>query len=252
MSNYQAIIFDLDGTLIDSVKDIADAANSALEQRGFPLHSYEEYRGFIGHGLRNLCQRSLPERFKLPIEAGSAGPDRQLTEEGQRELDICHRILMDTYRAHPTDKTVLYPGIERVLEHARSKGIRMAVLSNKADELTQKILCGLGVDSFFKVITGLRDGFARKPDPASTLWVLRQLQDAQGRPLAKEKVLYVGDSAVDMQTAKAAGLDSVACSWGFRPLQELEEQRPTWLIHRPESLIDLLEGKLPTHSPQAF
>ncbi len=217
MSRFKAIIFDLDGTLVDSVYDIADAGNVALKTLGYPPHSYEEYRHFIGHGLRELCRKSLPE-----------------DQREEAVIDSCHRLLAAHYQAHSTDKTRLFPGMEEVLEKCRRQGLKLAVLSNKADILTQDILRRLNIHSWFKVVTGLRDGFARKPDPKGVFWVCNCLN------CPKENILYVGDSAIDMQTARAAGLESVACRWGYRPEEELLNEHPDHIIRQPLELLDIL------------
>jgi len=222
----KAVIFDLDGTLIDSVRDIADAANTALEKRGHPLHTYDEYRTFIGKGLRNLCERSLPEVFRT-------------TEE----IEACHTILMARYLAHPVDKTIPYPCIPEVLATLQQQGLAMAVLSNKADILTCKIIKELGLEPYFVVVSGLRDGFPRKPDPAGAFWVLEQLNKASAQKILPENVLYCGDSAVDMQTAQAAGFESVACTWGFRPREELEACKPDHLIDSASEIVSLISDE---------
>lgn len=229
----KAVIFDLDGTLIDSVCDIADAANAALRQHGHPLHTYDEYRTFIGKGLRNLCERSLPESFRT-----------------NEEIEACHAILMAHYLEHPVDKTQPYPGIREVLASLHGKGYPMAVLSNKADILTCKIIKELGLMPFFTVVSGLRDGFPRKPDPQGAFWVLEQLNKAcTDLNILPENILYCGDSAVDMQTAEAAGFTSCACTWGFRPRAELEACHPHYMVNTPCEILTTGKGDGPYFPP---
>lgn len=217
MLRYQALIFDLDGTLANTLYDIADAANAALALRKHPLHSYAEYRTFIGHGLRNLCERSLPQNART-----------------ETEIDLCHQLLMNYYREHPVDKTVLYQGIEEVLRQVKEKGMKTAVLSNKADELTQKIIERLGIKTYFDHVLGSRAEFPRKPNPCSAMY----LADRLG--CLPENILYIGDSGVDMQTAKAAQMTSIGVCWGFRSREELQENGACHIIEKAEELFDLI------------
>lgn len=225
MSPYKAVIFDLDGTLADTIHDIAAAANASMAARQHPVHSLEEYRRMVGHGLRNLCWQALPEEAR-----------------NETELDICHRITMQYYRAHPVDGTRLYPGMKEVLTQLHEEGLHLAVLSNKADELTRVIVERLGVAPLFTVVSGLRDGFPRKPDPAGARWVIDRLQEHTGERILPAQVLYVGDSGVDMQTAANCGFVSLGVTWGFRSREELVENGAGQIA---DSAADILSAALP-------
>ncbi|MBQ9202482.1 MAG: HAD family hydrolase [Bacteroidales bacterium] len=224
MSPYKAVIFDLDGTLADTIHDIAAAANASMAARQHPIHSLEEYRRMVGHGLRNLCWQALPQEAR-----------------DEDELDICHRLTMQYYRAHPVDGTRLYPGMKQVLVRLHEEGLHLAVLSNKADELTRVIIEKLEVEPLFTVVSGLRDGFPRKPDPAGAHWVMDRLQEQAGERILPAEVLYVGDSGVDMQTAANCGFVSLGVTWGFRSREELIENGAR---HIADSAADILSTAL--------
>ncbi len=225
MSNFQSVIFDLDGTLIDSVPDIANACNAALAQRNHPLHNYEEYKQLIGKGLRNLCERALPS-----------------DQQNETEIEACHEILMNHYLAHPCDETKVYEGIAEVLEKLHTAGLKMAILSNKADVLTSLIIEKLGLSKHFTIVSGLRKEFPRKPNPESGLWILSELSKAAGKNIQPEEVLYIGDSGVDMQTANNCGFFALGVTWGFRSEEEIRENGASRIARRPEEIIDIALG----------
>jgi len=213
----QAVLFDLDGTLIDSLHDIADAMNRVLEARGFPLHTYDNYRTFIGKGLRNLTERSLPENCR-----------------DEDTVNILHHDLMVDYGIHFVRKTRLYQGIPELLDALTEKGLKLAILSNKADEITQKIV-GDMLDRWpFGCILGTGGKIPRKPDPTGAFLCCKKLQ------VKPEHILYLGDSGLDMQTAITAGMIPVGVTWGFRTREELTENGARQLIDRPEELLTLL------------
>lgn len=215
MTTVKAIIFDLDGTLVDTLNDLTDANNYALEQLGFPGHSPQEYKLLVGAGSRELARKALP-------------PDRvDLT-------DTLLEMILDRYKDHCLDKTKPYPGIRELLAELDSRDIRLAVLSNKPDALTKHIAIDIFGSDCFEIITGHLDGTPTKPDPTSVLGILEQMK------LSHTDVLYVGDSAVDMATAIAAQLRAVGVSWGFRDRQELQDAGADHIIDRAAELLDLL------------
>lgn len=222
MSNFQAVIFDLDGTLINSVPDIANACNAALSARNHPLHNYEEYKQLIGKGLRNLCERALP-----------------INMQNEEEIEVCHEILMNYYLEHPCDETEVYEGIPQVLEKLHAAGLKLAVLSNKADVLTALIIEKLGLSKYFTIVSGLRKEFPRKPDPTSALWILSELSRDAGQEIAPEKVLYIGDSGVDMQTANNSGFYALGVTWGFRSEEEIRENGAKSIIHERKEIVKI-------------
>ena len=214
--NYRAVIFDLDGTLADTLEDIADNMNRALVAHGFPTHNYDDYRFFVGNGLRNLVTCSLPEHAR--------------TDE---IVDACHDRMVIEYNMNYIVKTRLYDGIPELLDTLSSRQIKMAVLSNKADPLTQKICDQLLKYWKFEIIMGANDRFPRKPNPASALFVSEQIG------IMPAGICYLGDSDVDMKTAIAAGFYPVGAGWGFRSKEELTANGAKHIIYYPADLLEV-------------
>lgn len=212
-----AVIFDLDGTLLNTLGDLRAATNHALEVRGLPPHSMEEIRQFIGNGIRLLIRRAMPE--------GTT----------EAEIDAALDDFKAYYAAHIHDRTVPYDGIPQLLTALRKRGIKVAVLSNKIDSASQQL-----IEYFFPgktdVVFGEHVGVPRKPDPTSCRMVMQQLG------VQPEQVLYVGDSGTDMQTAKNAGLYAVGVTWGFRSKEVLLENGADVLVHRPEQILQILDS----------
>lgn len=220
---FKAIIFDLDGTLIDTIQDIADAMNAVLARHHFPTHSYAAYKTFVGNGLKNLTMRSLPE-----------------TERSESMIDSCHQELMEQYGAHCIDKSVLYPGIKELLEKFRQMGDgkpKLAILSNKADVLTQVIIEQIGIRNYFEVVLGNRPELPRKPDPTAARIVADQLQ------CSPADILYVGDSGIDMQTAHAAGMTALGVTWGFRSREDLMENKAQAIVDDAADIFSFFAGQ---------
>lgn len=216
-TNFRAVIFDLDGTLINSLHDIADSMNRVLESKGFQTHHYDAYRYFVGRGLRVLVGRTLPEELR--------------TEEMITDL---YSGLVKDYKENCLGKTVLYEGISELLDALNKKPLKLAILSNKADEITQKITNDLVPLWPFEIILGSKAEFPRKPDPTSALLISQQLG------VSPNEILYVGDTGVDMTTAVAAGMYPVGVTWGFRTKEELLEHGAKAIIDKPLELLDLL------------
>lgn len=209
----RAVIFDLDGTLVDSLADIAAATNACLEAAGFPTHPQERYREFVGDGLTALVRRAL----------GTRG-----------ELESMCSAVATRYASACTERTRPYPGIEDILVELRRRGLRLGVLSNKPDPLTRDVTRLLFGPAAFDVVAGERPGTPRKPDPTSALWMARTLG------VEPSECVFVGDSPVDLATAHAARMTAVAVSWGYRSAVDFEPHRPHLLVDRPESLLDLI------------
>ncbi len=216
MKNYQAVIFDLDGTLVDSLTDIADSMNNILLRFGYPTYSYEAYKYFVGNGLKNLVYNCLPEGEK--------------TEE---KATHCLSAMMEEYGKHYADKTHLYNGISELLDFLVLNKMKLAVLSNKADEITKKICNRLLSQWHFDIILGATENFPRKPAPNAALYISKQLN------INTEKFLYLGDTNIDMKTANASGMFSVGVTWGFRTRQELQEGGAKMIIDFPTDLLSL-------------
>ncbi len=211
-------IFDLDGTLINSLYDLADAMNYALEKNGYPVHDREKYRFMVGSGISVLADRAMV------VPEG--------TDSSEKEAILAD--FNDYYSKHNIDLTVPYEGIEKLLDELDNMGTGYAVLSNKPDEFTVRIVEKLFPGRKFSVVMGKREEYPRKPDPASVFAVMRK---AGARA---DECLYIGDSNVDMQTAANAKIRSVGVSWGFRPVEELIDAGAEKIAYKPSDIIEFL------------
>jgi phosphoglycolate phosphatase len=214
---FRAVIFDLDGTLLDTLDDIANAANHVLAARGFPTHPNASYRTFVGEGVIKLMVRALPKAHR--DEAAVQASVGAYVQEYERTWNAL---------------TKPYPGVPEMLDALAVRGLKLAVLSNKPDHFTQQCVDQLLAKWTFDSVLGASDQFPRKPDPASAVETAKRL----GVPRAE--CLYVGDSGVDMQTACAAGMRAVGVLWGFRGQEELLREGAQLLIKKPSELLDLL------------
>ena len=208
---YKLAIFDLDGTILNTLEDLADATNFALREHGYPERTIEEVRRFVGNGIRRLIERAVPG---------------ELTTE---EIDGVHNTFSAYYQQHCADKTRPYEGILQLLERLRAAGCLTAVVSNKADAAVQP-LCRHYYKGLFDYAVGERAGIRRKPAPDSVQEVLRRLR------VDPADAVYIGDSEVDIQTAANAGLDSIIVTWGFRERTFLESQGGRRFVDRPEEI----------------
>ena len=211
---FKAVLFDLDGTLLDSLEDIADAMNDALRDKGLPIHPVEKFRFFIGDGVRTLTGRVLPE-------------DRR----NEDEIDDLLRVYQDNYRRGWANKTRPYDGIPRLLEDLAHKGLMLTVLSNKQDEFTKKMIPHYFPEITFRIVRGVNKDTAPKPDPRGAMAI------AAGLDIKPEQFLYLGDTGTDMKTAVGAGMYPVGVSWGFRPREELARHGARLIIDRPAELL---------------
>ena len=214
----QAIIFDLDGTLLDTLADIGDSVNQMLAEYGFPGHTMDDYRRFIGNGIQVLVMRALP----------IAGRSEEL-------VTACVQRAREIYWENWNRKTRPYAGITTLLDNLKRKGLPLAVLSNKPHDFTVRYVKAYFGKWDFKVVMGQNDRFPVKPDPASKLDIARQIG------LAPASFLFVGDSVVDMQTALAAGMHAVGVAWVFKGAKELTENGCQTLLEHPLELLRLLE-----------
>jgi len=211
---FRAVIFDLDGTLADTLEDIADSMNHVLIQNGFPTHEYNAYRFYVGNGLLNLITCCLHENAR--------------TDD---IINACYKQMIAEYSSNYINKTRLYDGIPELLDYLTAQGVKMAVLSNKADAITQKICAELLANWNFEVILGASDRFPRKPNPAAALFIAEEMG------VETSDICYLGDSDVDMKTAIAAGFYPVGAGWGFRPIEELLENGAKKMINYPTDLF---------------
>lgn len=213
MKQYKSILFDLDGTLLDTLQDLHNSVNFALRKNGLPERSFEHTRLSVGNGILRLIQLSVPE--------GTS----------EEQLQTTFADFKAHYAEHDLDNTAPYPGIPEALAELKKAGYRMGVVSNKVDFAVQnlnKVFFGL------HVAVGERDGIPRKPQPDMIRLALRELG------ADPETTVYVGDSEVDIQTAKNAGLDCLSVTWGFRDVPTLQAAGATTLIDTPEALAAYL------------
>ena len=196
---YKCVVFDLDGTLVNSLDDLADSVNKALEINGLPTHPYDAYKYFVGNGRAKLIERAM----------GDASKDEELKAKVTKDYD-------DDYIIHCLDKTKPYDGIVEMLKSLKQNGIKINVLSNKPDEFVKNMLDKLFDGIEFDIAWGKKAQYPTKPDPSSVLALLDELS------VDKNDCLYVGDSNVDVITARNAGLDFCGVLWGFRTKEELE------------------------------
>jgi phosphoglycolate phosphatase len=219
---YSAVIFDLDGTLLDTLTDIGDAANRVLDALGYPPHDLDDYREFVGSGVRVLFGRALPP---------DAADEDMVTR--------CAERFQVEYARHWNVATRAYDGVPEMLDQVLQRGVKMAVLSNKPDAFTRRCVEHYLAAWPLKPVLGQRDGIPRKPDPAG----VREILDHWNIPA--QECLYLGDSNIDMQTATAAGTMAVGATWGFRTAGELIQSGARHLIDHPQDLIPLLNGAEP-------
>ena len=210
-------IFDLDGTLVDSIGDLAVACNTALALRGLPQHSYEAYCSFVGNGIMRLVERALPEPLRSPENVALVRAD-----------------FIAYYTDHLDVRTEPYPGIPQLLAELVRRGVKLAVASNKFQAGTEKVIRSFFPDIRFEAVLGQREGVPLKPDPA----VAEEILSLTGIP--REQALFVGDSAIDILTARAAGIRSAGVTWGFRRRAELEEAGADRIVDRADELLGLL------------
>ncbi|WP_072543313.1 HAD family hydrolase [Bacteroides mediterraneensis] len=212
------VIFDLDGTLLNTIADLAAATNYALTQFGYPTHPTDAYRFFVGNGINKLFERALPEQ--------------------ERTLENVIRIrskFVPYYNIHNADLSRPYPGIEELLNLLQQHHLQLAVASNKYQEATAKLIGQYFPAIHFTAVFGQRDNVPTKPDPQ----VVNEIIQMAG--VSKEEVVYIGDSGVDMQTGLNAGVTTIGACWGFRPKSELEEFHPDLLAEKPEDISHFLQ-----------
>ena len=211
------VIFDLDGTLLNTIADLATATNQALQHFGYPTHPIEAYRFFVGNGINKLFERALPEAER--------------TEENVLRI---RSQFIPYYNVHNADLSTPYPGIPELLGTLQEKKIHVAVASNKYQSATEKLINHYFPSIHVDAVLGQREGIPIKPDPT----IVNDILQATG--FTPSEVLYVGDSGVDMQTALHAGVDGLGVSWGFRPKTELEAHHPKAIINNPIEILDFL------------
>ena len=214
---YKAVIFDLDGTLLNTIDDIANSVNSVLEKSGFPVHSTEEIKYFVGTGFYNLIRLALPEKNR------DDGTIKKLVE-----------MLREEYNTRWNQYTKPYDGIAELLDELTKRNVKKAVLSNKADNFTKIIVAQLLPQWQFEVVWGERPDVPKKPDPTAALEIADMLN------ISPDEFILLGDSSYDIQTGVAAGMFAVGALWGFRTADELKSAGADALIEKPLDLLKLL------------
>ena len=214
----KACIFDLDGTLTDTLESLVYSVRATLREMGLPEITKEQCRTFVGNGARRLMEESL---------AAVGDENAERLEEG---MQVYGRIFDENCTYHVTP----YEGIVKMLEALKDRGIHLAVLSNKPDRQTVKVVKEIFGDNIFDYAQGQKDGIRRKPEPDGVWYLMEQMQ------VSKEECLYIGDSEVDAATGKNAGLKTIGVLWGFRDRKTLETAGADHLIERPEELLQFV------------
>lgn len=214
---FKAIIFDLDGTLLDTIEDLADSMNTVLERHGFAIHSIDSYKYFVGDGMLTLVRRAIP----------LDNPDEETVNSYLNEM-------REEYGAGWAKKTKLYDGIAELLDGLAAKNIKLSVLSNKPHKFTEIVVERFLSSWRFDVVYGERAGIPKKPNPAGAFEIAGILK------IRPDQFLYLGDTNVDMKTAVSAGMYAVGASWGFRTVDELIESGAKEIINHPTELLKLV------------
>lgn len=216
--HFKAIVFDLDGTLLDTLEDLGNAANRVLTRKGFPTHDVDTYRYLVGDGAVMLINRALPE-----------------DKRNEDTIRVCVQAFREEYGQNWNVKTKPYDGVAEMLDALMAYGMKMAVLSNKPDDFTKRCVSEFLPNWAFEMVLGQSDSIPLKPDPAGAKKI------AQCLNIPPSDFIYLGDTAIDMKTAVAAGMFPVGALWGFRTGKELRENGAQALINRPQELLSLLD-----------
>ena len=212
---YELIVFDMDGTILDTLEDLKNSMNYTLRLHNMPERTLDEIRSFVGNGIRKLIERAVP--------SGTSND----------KIDIIHKDFMKHYEVHCADFTKPYNGVNDLIKELRKRGYKTAVVSNKADPAVQD-LCIQYFPDLFDLAIGERPEIAKKPAPDMVNSALEQLQ------ISKEDAVYIGDSDVDVATARNSRLDMIAVDWGFRTREFLVEQGAEIIVSKPEEILELV------------
>lgn len=218
---YKACIFDLDGTLTDTLESLAFSVNETMKEIGMPQITEDQCRQFVGNGAKVLIEKTLRA-------AGDENLDRF-----EEAFEVYGRIFDDncTYKVKP------YDGIPEMLHQMKERGMKLGVLSNKPDRQAVHVVSEIFGTDTFDIVQGQKEGVPRKPDPAAALSIAGQFG------ISPKEAIYIGDSEVDAATGKAAGMDTILVSWGFRPKEELREAAPEWIVDRAEEIMAIIREK---------
>jgi len=216
--NFKAALFDLDGTLIDTIDDLADSMNIVLKKFGFPIHEVEKYKYFVGDGMDILVKRALP-------------PESRSDEE---LVSRCFQTMKEEYSLHWADKSRPYSGIPELLDAFINEGMKLSILSNKPHDLTKVVVSTMLSKWKFEMVAGVKDGVPKKPDPSAAISIADNLKTLP------QDFIYIGDTHTDMQTAVAAGMFPVGALWGFRTGEELIMAGARILAKNPADLLKFI------------
>lgn len=211
-------IFDLDGTLLNTIADLAQSTNFALDKLGYATHSVDKYNMMVGNGIDKLFERALPEG-----------------EKNIENISKMREIFVGYYAEHLTDKSVPYEGIIELLKELEKLGVKLAIATNKYQAGTDILAKYFFKEIPFLKILGQREGIPTKPDPL----IIHEIIEAI--PTDKKEVLYIGDSDVDMLTAKNADVIACGVSWGFRSVEELQAHNPQYIVNHPREILDIVK-----------
>ena len=212
---YELIVFDMDGTILDTLEDLKNSMNHTLKLHNMPERTLDEIRSFVGNGIRKLIERAV------------------MPETSAEQIDVIHKDFMKHYEIHCADFTRPYDGINDLIKELRNRGYKTAVVSNKADGAVQD-LCVQYFPGLFDLAIGERPEIAKKPAADMVNLALNKLN------VSKEKAVYIGDSDVDVATARNSKLDMIAVDWGFRTREFLMEQRAETIVSKPEEILELV------------
>lgn len=211
------VIFDLDGTLLNTIADLAQSTNHALQALGYPTHQTEEYNLMVGNGINKLLERALPQE-----------------EQNEENIQRMRSYFIPHYDAHNADLSAPYPGVVKLLETLQEQGLQLAVASNKYQAATEKLVKHYFPQINFVAVLGQREGVEVKPSPV----IVENILSQSGAD--KKEVLYVGDSGVDMQTAINAQVEACGVTWGFRSRKELASFSPAHIVDKAEEILALI------------
>ncbi len=214
----RCVIFDLDGTILDTLEDLKNSVNAALKQFGYPLRTIEEVRSFVGNGVYVLMKKALPD------------------DVDDETFDRVFAGFKDHYAQHCADHTAPYPGIIELITRLKDRGYLLSVVSNKSDREVQR-LCRHYFPDIFKTVVGQKENIRKKPYPDSVNAVLKTFG------LEPEQALYIGDSEVDIQTAENAGMDCILVSWGFRDIDFLRQEGAKWIVNNTDELMEIIRQR---------
>lgn len=220
--NVRLVVFDLDGTLVASLEGIAYSMNQVLEQHGYPLLTLENTRLFVGDGLKKVVERAIPEAERSP-----------------ERIESLYLELRQVYNTGYSHHLMLYPGISQTLDALVSRGIKLAINTNKNQDISEKIVLELLSRWPFQKIVGSSRSLPKKPNPQGLLAIMEELN------VTPQETLYVGDTSVDLETAKNAGVSCISVLYGFRRKEELLPHGPKFMIEHPMDLVSLLETTFP-------